>query len=251
MHIIAAISQKGGSGKTTLAVNLAVAADLAGHAAIVVDLDPQGSAALWGEIRQARLPVVVPARAGDLEDVLERAADLVVIPCRPSIFDLHSVETSFRLAKLAGTYATGLLWATRQSRRSGAAASGRSGTPQASARPMRMRPRPGRACRNSHPIRRLRARSRSFIGSCIARSQQKDPKGRHRHDRRQDDARRRLFAAGGRDPGCCLPRSRKSVTGGLRAAGGARGWWCIWTRPATASCARWRWTWTARPSRCV
>ena len=137
MQTIAAISQKGGSGKTTLAVNLAVAADLAGRAAIVLDLDSQRSATVWGKIRLASTPVVAPARPGQLGELLDRAresgaelavidtsphaetpaleaaraADLVLIPCRPSIFDLRAVETSFRLAELAGTYATGLLWA--------------------------------------------------------------------------------------------------------------------------------------------
>ena len=44
MHTIAIISRKGGAGKTTLAVGLAVPADAAGHPAAVLDLDPQASA---------------------------------------------------------------------------------------------------------------------------------------------------------------------------------------------------------------
>ena len=49
--IIAMISQKGGSGKTTLALALAVAHEEAGGAAVVADLDPQGSAGAPSAVR--------------------------------------------------------------------------------------------------------------------------------------------------------------------------------------------------------
>ncbi|MEQ1711749.1 MAG: ParA family protein, partial [Hyphomicrobium sp.] len=45
MKIIALLSQKGGSGKTTISLNLAIAATLQGQSAVVIDLDPQQSAA--------------------------------------------------------------------------------------------------------------------------------------------------------------------------------------------------------------
>ena len=41
---MAIISQKGGTGKTTLALNLAVASEAAGYPAVIIDLDPQASA---------------------------------------------------------------------------------------------------------------------------------------------------------------------------------------------------------------
>jgi hypothetical protein len=45
-------SQKGGVGKTSLAASLAVAAQQAGETVIVLDLDPQGSLAAWGDERK-------------------------------------------------------------------------------------------------------------------------------------------------------------------------------------------------------
>ena len=55
--IVAIISQKGGAGKTTLSVHLATVAALSGHSAAIIDLDPQGTAASWGDRRQADRPL--------------------------------------------------------------------------------------------------------------------------------------------------------------------------------------------------
>lgn len=128
MKIIAIISQKGGAGKTTLAVHLATAAAAAGRSVAIIDLDPQATAASWGDRRRADAPEVVsgqavriPALVKAAEDngadflVLDtapnadqtaslaaRAADLVLIPCRPAAFDLEAIETTLLLAKAAG-----------------------------------------------------------------------------------------------------------------------------------------------------
>ena len=53
MRTIALLTQKGGTGKTTLAASLAVAAAIAGERVIALDLDPQGSLTRWGERRAA------------------------------------------------------------------------------------------------------------------------------------------------------------------------------------------------------
>ena len=56
MKTLAILSQKGGTGKTNTAVNLAVASHLAGHRTAVIDLDPQASAAKWGDRRDGDSP---------------------------------------------------------------------------------------------------------------------------------------------------------------------------------------------------
>ena len=51
MKTLAVLSRKGGTGKTTLAIHLAVAAENAGHTVVLIDLDPQASAAKWDDQR--------------------------------------------------------------------------------------------------------------------------------------------------------------------------------------------------------
>ena len=58
MKTLAILSQKGGTGKTNTAVNLAVASQLAGHPTALIDLDPQASAAKWGDRREGNTPDV-------------------------------------------------------------------------------------------------------------------------------------------------------------------------------------------------
>jgi chromosome partitioning protein len=128
MQTIAILSQKGGTGKTTLALHLAVAAEKDGQSAIVIDLDPQASAAGWKDTRPQDTPVVVPTPSTRLSQALEaarkgrasivfidsaphsgddalaaaEAAALILIPCRAAILDLRAIATTARIVKLAG-----------------------------------------------------------------------------------------------------------------------------------------------------
>ena len=88
MKTIALIAQKGGTGKTTIAAALAVAAHRAGLFTAVIDLDPQASACNWRDRRvrtrpEDSEPAVSDAQAARLPQALERArsagADLIVI----------------------------------------------------------------------------------------------------------------------------------------------------------------------------
>lgn len=66
MKIIAVISQKGGAGKTTLAVNLAVAAELQDVPTVLIGLDPQSSAKTWHDIqvsKEAPFVLAVPVKS--------------------------------------------------------------------------------------------------------------------------------------------------------------------------------------------
>jgi chromosome partitioning protein len=124
MRTIAVVSQKGGAGKTTLALHIAVAAELSGLSTAMLDLDPQGTAEAWAAWRKDEPPEVIGAKASTLPRTLEKAsaagadlvvidtpplaqaearaaaqaADLILIPCRPRPFDLHAIQTTAGLA---------------------------------------------------------------------------------------------------------------------------------------------------------
>lgn len=129
MRVIAVASQKGGSGKTTLAAHLAVRADAAGHGPVVlIDTDPQGSLAEWWHARRKDTPALAtvrpedlaanlaelrsygtaiaiidtpPALTGSIEQVIAMA-DLIVIPARPSPHDLRAAGGTVEMARKAG-----------------------------------------------------------------------------------------------------------------------------------------------------
>ena len=76
MRTIAVVSQKGGAGKTTLAVHLATEAARS-FITLIVDTDPQATASRWSEWRGGREPEVIDCGAPSLlAGKLSRAADL-------------------------------------------------------------------------------------------------------------------------------------------------------------------------------
>ena len=58
MHKIVIINSKGGSGKTTVSVNLAAALAASGERTALLDLDPQGSSMRWLKQRSEELPPI-------------------------------------------------------------------------------------------------------------------------------------------------------------------------------------------------
>ena len=90
--IVSFLNQKGGVGKTTLAVHTAAAVALAGHKVVLVDADPQGSALDWLASREAEplFPVVGMPRPVLHRQVAELAAgcDLLVIDGPPSLTNI-------------------------------------------------------------------------------------------------------------------------------------------------------------------
>jgi chromosome partitioning protein len=128
LYTIAIVGQKGGTGKTTLAENLAVAATRARCTVAVIDLDPQTTATNWSDRREAETPTVVSCQVARLRFVLSearkngcelvfldgpgknaeatleaaKAADLVLIPIQPIINDIETLPAFRDLLHVAG-----------------------------------------------------------------------------------------------------------------------------------------------------
>ena len=104
--IVAVLSQKGGAGKTTVAMQLAAGLVLQGYQAAVVDLDPQESAARWGESAVDPLPFAVLRVRGDRSEIerqlhpIALRADVIVLDCPPSIDHPHT-HAALELCDLA------------------------------------------------------------------------------------------------------------------------------------------------------
>jgi len=126
MKTLAIIAQKGGSGKTTVAVHMAACAAQQNLKTAIIDIDPQRSAFLWNESRaEDRKLDAVAADISQLADLLQQAesggvelaiidtaphssaaaaiaaklADYVLIPCRPARFDLDAIAATLELPK--------------------------------------------------------------------------------------------------------------------------------------------------------
>lgn len=133
LQIVAMASQKGGCGKTTLALNLAGAAIEAGVKTCIFDLDPQMSATRFYDkrcnsefapdpetipIQLARLPIAIktairqgfelaildmPPNIGQENFLICQAADFLLMPTLPDSIDLDSIEASIQIASTVKT----------------------------------------------------------------------------------------------------------------------------------------------------
>ena len=130
--IVALAGQKGGVGKSTVAVALAAEALARGRSVLLVDADPQGTARTWGEVateaghpsptviamgatmhRPEQLPKVAggfalvvidcPPRAGDVQRSALMVADVAILPCGPSAADAWALASSLELVTEAQT----------------------------------------------------------------------------------------------------------------------------------------------------
>jgi len=126
MYVIAVASQKGGSGKTTLAGHIAVEADRRGAGPVaLVDTDPQGSLAEWWNARTAETPLFARTGAERLADDIARmqalgikmlvidtppaieatisevvqVSNIIVVPARPSPHDLRAAGATVELVE--------------------------------------------------------------------------------------------------------------------------------------------------------
>lgn len=127
MQRIVVLNPKGGSGKTTLAINLASYYASCQQKPVLMDFDPQGSSVRWAKKRQPAQPPIhviaafendarttrafqlrIPAgtthvivdtpaalEAGQLPDIT-RGADKIVVPVLPSDIDIHACSRCIR-----------------------------------------------------------------------------------------------------------------------------------------------------------
>jgi len=128
--IISVLNQKGGVGKTTLAVHLAMALAKRGERVLLLDADVQGSALDWSASRESAAPFSVvglpkatlhreapkfledyrhividgPPRVYDVARSAILASDFVLIPIQPSPYDIWAARDIVDLVKEASTF---------------------------------------------------------------------------------------------------------------------------------------------------
>lgn len=135
MKTIILAAQKGGSGKTTIALHLAVEYQRAGNKVALLDTDPQGSAAMWGGLRDDDDVTVAAVQAAELAGVMAdaksdgydvvivdtpphatvaltltlRHATLAVLPFKPSPLDLATLGSLMEKVRAANVPAVAVL----------------------------------------------------------------------------------------------------------------------------------------------
>lgn len=129
MKVLSIICQKGGTAKTTTAINLAVEAQASGLETVIIDLDPQVSAFDWKDIRGeeaapnvASVPVPhlertlkaareggadlviidTAGRTNDAATAAARAADAILVPMQPSLVDLKTLQATLDVIRASG-----------------------------------------------------------------------------------------------------------------------------------------------------
>jgi chromosome partitioning protein len=136
MLVISFMTQKGGAGKSTIALSVAVAAQEAGDRVAILDLDPQASLVTWSQTRNRGDVVVEAANPENLSHWLTLLAEsgvtlcivdaagtdvgaaavaamsacaLFIVPARPNVFDLRAGEATRRMVQQLGGKAVFLL----------------------------------------------------------------------------------------------------------------------------------------------
>lgn len=134
MRVVSFVTQKGGSGKTTLALSCAAAAEAQGARVLILDMDVQGTAEAWYQDREAETPRLAAVKAAELPNAINRAgqvfdvvlidtpgrdepsiaaairqSDFCLIPCRPTSADMKATPPTVATVKRLGKHSAFVL----------------------------------------------------------------------------------------------------------------------------------------------